>query len=203
MEAKPLMNGLIRSAVFVLFLVPTMAVAQDYANGVAAYEAGDYGMALREWTPLAEQGNASAQNGIGVMYYHGRGVPQNYAEAVKWCRLAAEQGDASAQYNLGDRYRQGQGVTQDYAEAVKWYRLSAEQGAALAQGNLGVMYTLGLGVVEDNQTAHMWFNIAAANGNDKGSKGRDLAAQEMTPASIEEAQRRARVCMASNYKDCD
>jgi uncharacterized protein len=197
------MIKLIRSVVLALFVVPTVAVAQDYADGVAAYEVGDYGTALRVLTPLAEQGNAAAQNGLGVLYYHGRGVPQNYAEALKWSRLAADKGDASAQYNLGDMYRQGQGVTQDYAEAVKWYRLSAEQGVALAQGNLGVMYTLGLGVLEDNQTSHMWFNIAAANGNEKGSKGRDLAAQEMTPASIEEAQRRARLCVTSDYKDCD
>ena len=31
----------------------------------------------------------------------GQGVPQDYAEAVKWYRLAAEQGNADAQYNLG------------------------------------------------------------------------------------------------------
>ena len=45
------------------------------------------------------------------------GVPQNYAEAVKWYRLAADQGDASAQFNLGVMYDKGQGVPQDYAEA--------------------------------------------------------------------------------------
>ena len=62
------------------------------------------------------------------MYDKGQGVPQDYAEAVKWYRLAAEQGDADAQYNLGVMYDNGQGVPQDYAEAVKWYRLAAEQG---------------------------------------------------------------------------
>ena len=64
------------------------------------------------------------------MYDNGEGVPQDYAEAVKWYRLAAEQGDANAQYNLGLMYDNGQGVPQDYAEAVKWYRLAAEQGDA-------------------------------------------------------------------------
>ena len=61
----------------------------------------------------------------------GQGVPQDYAEAVKWYRLAAEQGYAAAQYNLGVMYDNGQGVPQDYAEAVKWYRLAAEQGDAM------------------------------------------------------------------------
>ena len=46
-----------------------------------------------------------------------QGVPQNYAEAVKWYRLAADQGDARAQFNLGFMYGTGQGVPQNYAEA--------------------------------------------------------------------------------------
>ena len=39
----------------------------------------------------------------------GRGVPQGYAEAMKWYRKATEQryGDATAQYNLGLMYGKG------------------------------------------------------------------------------------------------
>ncbi len=50
---------------------------------------------------LAAQGDAHAQFNLGVMYDKGRGVSQDYAEAVKWYRKAAEQGHASAQHNLG------------------------------------------------------------------------------------------------------
>lgn len=66
----------------------------------------------------------------------GRGVSQDYAEAVKWCRLAAKQGDTKAQCNLGAIYDKGLGVPQDYAEAAKWYRLAAEQGDTKAQYKL-------------------------------------------------------------------
>ena len=59
-----------------------------------------------------------AQISLGIMYANGQGVPQDYAEAVKWFRLAADQGDATAQFNLGIMYAKGQGVPQDYAEAV-------------------------------------------------------------------------------------
>ena len=38
---------------------------------------------------LAEQGLAGAQYNLGLMYANGIGVPQNYAEAVSWYRLAA------------------------------------------------------------------------------------------------------------------
>jgi len=66
----------------------------------------------------------------------GHGVPQDYAEAMKWFRKAAEQGDAQAQRNLGIMYHGGQGVSQDYGEAMKWFRKAAEQGDAQAQNNL-------------------------------------------------------------------
>ena len=85
----------------------------------------------------AEQGDATAQNNLGAMYHQGQGVAQDYAEAVKWFRLAAAQGLAAAQSWLGSMYEQGQGVAQDYAEAVKWFRLAAAQGDAAAQSNLG------------------------------------------------------------------
>ncbi|MDA0740161.1 MAG: tetratricopeptide repeat protein, partial [Nitrospirae bacterium] len=88
----------------------------DYQAGVDAYERGDYETALKEWRPLADQGNATAQLNLGFMYDNGQGVPQDDQEAVKWFRRAAEQGDADAQYNLGLMYRTGQGVPQDDAE---------------------------------------------------------------------------------------
>ncbi len=48
-----------------LSLLATPAWA-GFAEGVAAYERGDYATALREWRPLAEQGDAEAQYNLGV-----------------------------------------------------------------------------------------------------------------------------------------
>ena len=59
------------------------------------------------------------------MYYDGRGVPQDDAEAVKWYRKATEQGYAKAQNNLGLMYYNGEGVSQDYVQAHMWYNLAA------------------------------------------------------------------------------
>jgi TPR repeat protein len=63
----------------------------DFYDGVAAYETGDYTTALKEWRPLAEQGDAQAQNNLGMMYDYGYGVPENDAKTVRWYRKAAEQ----------------------------------------------------------------------------------------------------------------
>ncbi len=166
-------------------------------EGVAAAKRGDYATALREWRPLAKQGDAAAQNNLGVMYKMGLGVPQDYAEAVRWHRKAAEQGDAIAQNNLGVMYAKGQGVPQDDAEAVKWFRKAAEQGYAGAQFNLGFMYYNGRGVPQDYAQAHMWYNLAASRlptGEDRGiaAKNRDIVAKRLTPAQISEAQKLAR-----------
>ena len=54
------------------------------------------------------------------MYHDGLGVPQNYAEAVKWFRLAADQGHAGAQYNLGVMYFKGDGVPREYVQSLMW-----------------------------------------------------------------------------------
>lgn len=172
--------------------------AQGVDAGLAAYNRADYATVFL----LAEQGNAWAQYSLGVMYFEGKVVTQDYREAVRWYRLAAEQGNADAQYNLGWMYYKGQGVTQDYREAVRWYRLAAEQGDAGAQYNLGVQYNNGQGVTQDYVYAHMWLNIAASNGNASALEIRDLVARKMTAAQIARAQELAKQCVAKNYKGC-
>jgi TPR repeat protein len=154
-----------RLALFIalIFAFPMPAAAGFY-EGLQAYSAGDYATALKEWRPLAEQGDAGAQFNLGVMYSQGRGVPQDYAEAVKWYRLAAEQGYASAQFNLGLMFDFGQGVPQNEAEAAKWYRLAAEQCNASAQYNLGLMYKRGQGVPQNEAEAAKWYRLAAEQG---------------------------------------
>jgi uncharacterized protein len=83
------------------------------------------------------------------MYDEGKGVPQDYAEAVKWYRRAAEQGHARAQHNLGAMYFNGRGVLQDCVEAEKWRRRAAEQGFAEAQMSLAGAYATGEGTTQD------------------------------------------------------
>ena len=91
--------------------------------------------AVRLYRLAADQGQASAQYNLGVMYDDGRGVPQDDAEAVRLYRLAAEQGDACAQSNLGVMYANGQGVPQDYVQAHMWYNLAASRLTGEAREN--------------------------------------------------------------------
>jgi TPR repeat protein len=109
-----------------LLLVPTSASA-DFAAGLAAYNRRDFKTALKEFRRLALKGLAKAQYNLGVMYFRGQGVPQDYAKAVEWYRKAADQGHADSQYNLGLMYYKGQGVPQDYVQAHMWFNLAASR----------------------------------------------------------------------------
>ena len=73
---------------------------------------------------------------LGNHYLAGRGVPQDYGEAIKWYRRAAEQDILPAMNNLGVIYATGQGVKRNETEAIKWYRKAAQKGDQTAIRNL-------------------------------------------------------------------
>jgi len=124
-----------KKLLILLLLIPSLSWGADYEKGVTAYNQGDYATAIKEWTPLAKQGHASAQYNLGVIYKNGDGVVQNYKTAVKWYTLAAEQGHAMAQNNLGSMYYRGDGVLQDNIYAHLWYNISASSVASNAAEN--------------------------------------------------------------------
>jgi TPR repeat protein len=173
----------------VCLAVPAWA---DYKTGEDASNHGDFATALREWRPLAEQGDALAQYNLGVLYRKGRGVSQDDVQARQWYEKAAAQGQAKAQYNLGTLYFNGEGVPKDYQQALRWFRMAADQGEALAQTKIGIMYDEGQGVPHDFVQAHKWYHLAATNGDKPAAELRDALAKQMTPAQIAEAQQLAR-----------
>ena len=151
-------------AVVLVALLSEPAVA-DYDEGLAAFNAGNYLLALKELNPLAEKGNATAQYFYGFMYSRGLGVDRDYGVAASWYERAAQQGLAKAQNNLGYLYASGLGVKRDMARAAAWYRRAAEQGEAKAQNNLAILYARGDGVngdIPDPVIAVSWFEKAAA-----------------------------------------
>jgi len=98
------------------------------------------------------------------MYGNGRGVSQDFGEAIKWYKKAADQGNAWGQYYLGWAYANGQGVGQDDDAAVKWYSKAADQNNAHAQYQLGLMAESGRGTKRSFKTALHWHNLAAEQG---------------------------------------
>lgn len=119
-----------------------------FDEGVAAYDRGDFRVALREFRVSAARGDARAQNNIAVMYQTGRGVPQNYQEADRWYRNAAELGHVDAQFSLGLMYKEGligkmyikgQGLVRNYVKAHKWFNIAASSGHTVSKENVGIV----------------------------------------------------------------
>ena len=57
---------------------------------------------------------------------------QNYAEAVKWYRLAAEQAHPIAQKALGVMYKYGKGVPRDSVRSYIWYSIAIINGTKIS-----------------------------------------------------------------------
>ena len=109
------MKGRLILSITIILLFCTPALA-DFQKGSDAAQRGDYAVALEEWKPLAELGDADAQYNLGVMYEDGLGVSQDHKAAIKWFSLAANQGHAGAQYQLGMIYELGKGVPSLYID---------------------------------------------------------------------------------------
>ena len=100
----------------------------DYQTGVDAYSNGNFKLALQEWLPLAEGGDATAQNSVGALYDHGLGVDEDDATAAHWYQLAADQNLPLAMRNIANMYAGGYGVPFDQALAESWYEKAARMG---------------------------------------------------------------------------
>lgn len=160
-----------------------------FVEGATAYNNRNYAVAYKEILPLAKAGNADAQHLLGLMYYMGRGVKQDYKQALAWHRKAGLQGKADAQYVVGAMYYTGNAVIQDHRQAVQWFRMAAEQGHAQAQQVLGLMYRYRIGgMPQDNVIAYMLWNLAAASGNVNAAEQRAAVIKHMTEEQIEEGQ---------------
>ena len=94
------MRTLIATLIALMLFAATPVAAGDLEDAAAAYKARDYQKALRLWKSLAEQGNATAQSNLGVMYDKGDGIPQDTAKAIYWHTKAAGQGFTNARYTL-------------------------------------------------------------------------------------------------------
>ena len=168
-------------------LLSSVSWGDDLATGQDAYDMGDYETALTEWQPLADEGLAGAQFGIGLLYANGFGVPLDDDQALKWYSLAAEQGLGAAQCNLAVMHANGWGVPQSSEEAFKWYSLAAEQGVVPAQVNLAKMYSGGYGVELDNVQSLKWHDIAIKIGDNMPTSRRDDVARAMSAEEVAQA----------------
>ena len=148
---------------------------------------------------------------IGLIYFNGKYVKQDYKEAFKWwsdgavysndlegnlgrsyeeVSFAAKHKNVEAQFVLGVMYYMGESIPQDYKEATKLFTEAAKQGLAQAQIILGVMYECGQAEVEDLACdivrVYQWYLLAGMKGADIVEDENSIC-EQMTDEEIAEA----------------
>jgi len=129
----------------------------------------DYSTEFQEYKSAAENGSASAQHSLGVLYAKGEGVPKDEKEAYKWFEKAALNNYPPSQYNMGMAYLRGKYHYKDKSLAVKWLEKAAKRGHPSAQLNLGNMYIEGRAVNKDLSKAKIYIKAAFENPRAKKS----------------------------------
>lgn len=161
--------------------------ANTLSDGLIRYAKLEYVQAHRLLSPLADGGDAVAQEILGFMYSRGEGVPHDDAVALHWFKLAADAGRAEAQFELGQIYRDGIGVTADGKTALFWLRRAAEQGKPDACNAVAELYLGQHGIPADPAAASEWFLRAAEHGSAQAmyaigvryAEGRDILRDEI------------------------
>ena len=163
----------------------TGVASADGVAGFEAYEKGDYATALKEFLPLAEAGQTSAEAAVGQMYFEGKGMAPDPKQAARWLEPAASKGNARAQYLLGKLYLSGEGVAAaDPVKAAALTKAAADQLLVEAQVDTCAFYYQGVGVPKDLVQAYVYANLAAQQGSQDGTAILTLLTQDMKPEDI-------------------
>tara|TARA_R110002073_G_scaffold260633_4_gene423519 strand:+ start:5675 stop:6664 length:990 start_codon:yes stop_codon:yes gene_type:complete len=168
-------------------LYPAPALA-TVADGVYAYQVGDYSRAHAEWLPYAALGNENALYNLGQLYRMGRGVERNYAKAESYYLRAAESGHVGAQRNLGTLYYFGRIGAVDHEKAFSWLIKAAKNGDPKSQLMVGTMYYNGEAVERDPVKAHAWISLAAGRGLGDAESALQTLNGAMTSDQINQSQ---------------
>ena len=141
---------------------------------------------VRSWAPL-ERGTEEAW----AAYQAGE-----FPKAVPAFERLAKLGHPVAEWLMGNIYFFGQGVPRNFVRAREMFEHAAEQGYFPAFAPTAQMHEQGLGTPPDPSKAYLWYNVAAAQLPDSIErtdmiKRRETVADQLTPAQIEAAQKRA------------
>lgn len=160
---------MLRRLTLSLCLLASCAIAAPIDDALRYYDSGDYEKASKTLKPLAEAGDAVAQHRLGVMYFYGRGVPEDEKKALELARKSAAQGNLDAMFLAGNIYVFGNSIASDAEdpdlEAAKWFFEAASRGHAEAEYGLGLLFLAGKGVVRSEEEAMKWIERAAEHGH--------------------------------------
>lgn len=127
----------------------------------------EYKLELVTLEPLAQAGNAQAQNRLGRMYEFGQGHSINPKAAYTWYKKAADQGHMDGRMNLARAHNFGLGTEQDFVKAEAGYLANAKAGHVDSMFFLGTMHfaQVSQAGLDSDRQAYAWLKVAAENGH--------------------------------------
>ena len=104
-------------ALFLAFIVICYGCKNSSYHSIAVER-----LEVTELIKQAQKGDADAQVELGRLYYYGgRGLMQDYAEAVELFQNAVDKGNVYGKYWLGHCYDEGNGVDENFTKANALY----------------------------------------------------------------------------------
>ncbi|HET7176802.1 MAG TPA: hypothetical protein VFK21_12465 [Gammaproteobacteria bacterium] len=135
-----------------------------YDQAMANYKAARFQTAFRQFSVLADAGDANAQLQLAYMYEFGQDVVPDARQAVYWFERSASQGNVMAELDLGYIYLNGPIGFRNSHEALSWYQAAAGHGSFDAQVFLANAYWHGYyDAPKDHEQADKFFAQAAAH----------------------------------------
>lgn len=124
------------------------ALAYIYLYGKSDFPV-DYKKAFKYYEMAANQGDATALNNLGSLYFNGIGVSVNYHRAIELFEKAAQAGSSEAALNLGFIYLSGRNAANNAVHSVELFKIAAEKNSIIAKFMLGYAYYNGFGVAQN------------------------------------------------------
>ena len=138
-------------------------IQAQFAAGLKAYDAGDYGAAYKTWGDIDDYDLAALRN-VALMLRQGKGVAKDPKTALRKMLQAAEQGLPTAEADAGEMIANGEAGPPDKVAAIPWLARAAAGGHPIAAFELGQIYEEGKAVPQDLNEARRLYKIAAEAG---------------------------------------
>jgi hypothetical protein len=161
---------------------------------------------IKQLTKFAKNGSPHAMAMLGVFYFHGEGIKQDYKKAAKWLQHASKKDSPQARYYLSLMYRQGLHYKQDIDKANWYLTRSSNGGFVLALVDKGVESYLAAqesSSTEEFVQAYQYFVQAAALNSIKASYLLAKMTEQGIGTSIDTAKASSLFALAASkdYRD--
>lgn len=115
-------------------------------------------LSIHDCKEKAHQGEAFFQYQLGLCFWEGWEVNQDYKTAMDWFRAATKQKSSLPHYLMGIAYFNGLGVRANFEKSFNHYLLAAKlMSHRDAYVRVGKALQLGLGVKQNYEIAEYWY----------------------------------------------